>query len=101
MSKISLWLLCITVGAIIVGMLYEVPAVSGKTGAILVDGLIYSYVVAKRDAAALARTAIDHFTKKRDTKAAALRLSEAEPFVMPDFGKELPQNDETFVLSAA
>ncbi|MGB3472908.1 MAG: hypothetical protein WBA51_18985 [Erythrobacter sp.] len=101
MSRISLALLCIVVGGIIVGMIYEVPAVSGKTGAILVDGLVYSYVVAKRDAAALAGTAIDHFTKRRDAKAAAIRFSKGEPFVMPDFGKELPINDGTPVLSAA
>ncbi|MEO0464232.1 MAG: hypothetical protein AAF127_13960 [Pseudomonadota bacterium] len=101
MSKISLTLLCIVVGGIVIGMWYEVPAVSGKAGALIVDGLVYSYVVAKRDAAALAGAAIKYNNKKRiAAQAAILSFHVDEPFVMPDFGKETPGNEEA-LLSAA
>ncbi|MEO0591185.1 MAG: hypothetical protein AAFZ11_11575 [Pseudomonadota bacterium] len=54
MSKITLSVLCIVIAGIITGMYLEVPQLSGGVGAFIVLALVYSFVVAKREAALLA-----------------------------------------------
>ena len=54
MSKITLSVLCIVIAGIITGMYLEVPQLSGGVGAFIVLALVYSFVVAKREAALMA-----------------------------------------------
>lgn len=69
MSKISQTLLCIVIGAIVVGMYFEVPELSNGVGALLVFGLVYSFVVAKREVALMA-VALDQKTQAADVRFA-------------------------------
>jgi len=51
MSRLSIALLYTVICGIIVGMWFEVPYVSGNTGALIVIALVYAFVVAKREVA--------------------------------------------------
>ena len=67
MSKISLTILCTVIGAIIVGMYLEVPALSNGVGAFIVIALVYSFVVAKREAG-LMSYALDNRHEQTETR---------------------------------
>lgn len=54
MSKVTLTILCTVIGLIILGMVLEVPALSNGVGAFIVIALVYSFVVAKREAGLMA-----------------------------------------------
>lgn len=49
MSKLSLGILVGAAALIVLGVIFEVPFVQGGSGVILLVGLGYSYVVAKRE----------------------------------------------------
>ena len=49
MSKVSVGILFAAVGLITLGTYFNVPFVAGGSGVVLVVGLCYSYVVAKRE----------------------------------------------------
>ena len=53
MSKTSIVLLFATIGLIIIAALYELPFATNGSGVLLVAGLAYAYVVAKRELGAL------------------------------------------------
>ena len=53
-SKVTLTILCTVIGLIILGMYFEVRALSGGVGAFIVIALVYSFVVAKREAGLMA-----------------------------------------------
>ena len=54
MSKISIAILFAAIGLISLGAYFDVPYVAGGSGLILVVGLCYAYVVAKREMARVA-----------------------------------------------
>ena len=54
MSKISIAILFAAIGLITLGTYFDVPYVAGGSGLILVVGLCYAYVVAKREMARVA-----------------------------------------------
>ena len=53
MSKVSLFVLFGTIAMIIVAVVFDLSFVAGGSGVILIVGLGYSYVVAKREVALL------------------------------------------------
>ena len=54
MSKISIAILFAAIGLITLGTYFDVPYVAGGSGLLLVVGLCYAYVVAKREMARVA-----------------------------------------------
>ena len=79
MSKITLSVLFIVIGAIITGMYFEVEYLTGGPGAFIVMGLVYSFVVAKREAA-LMSLALDQRTQENDVRF-------AENLIVPEWLK--------------
>lgn len=67
MSKISLTILFIVIGAILTGMYLEVPYLEGAPGALLVVALVYSFVVAKREAGLMAM-ALEQRMEQKDVR---------------------------------
>lgn len=49
MSKVSIGILLAAIALIIVAMFFNASFVAGGSGVVLVVGLVYSYVVAKRE----------------------------------------------------
>lgn len=87
MSKISQTILCIVIGAIIVGMYLEVPWLSNGVGALLVFGLVYSFVVAKREAG-LMSLALNQRGEASDTRF-------AEEVIVPEWLQAVPAGAPT------
>lgn len=67
MSKITLSVLFIVIGAIIVGMYMEVEYLTGGPGAFIVMALVYSFIVAKREAG-LMSYALDNRDEPSETR---------------------------------
>lgn len=82
MSKISLSILCIVIGAIIIGMYLELPQLSNGVGAFIVIALVYSFVVAKRDAALMALML--------EQRMEATDVRYCEDVIVPDWLKAVP-----------
>lgn len=82
MSKISLTILFIVIGAIIVGMYLEVPYLTGGPGAFIVMALVYSFIVAKREAALLSM-ALDQNAKAEDVRF-------REEVIVPEWLQSVP-----------
>ena len=82
MSKISQTLLCIVIGAIVVGMYFEVPELSNGVGALLVFGLVYSFIVAEREVALMA-VALDQKAKTEEVRF-------AEDVIVPEWQGSTP-----------
>ena len=82
MSKTSLTILCVVIAAIITGMILEVPALSNGTGAFLVMALIYSFVVAKREAGLIAY-ALEHRQQAEDVRF-------REEVIVPEWLQKVP-----------
>jgi len=67
MSKITLTILFIVIGAILVGMYLEVEYLTGGPGAFIVMALVYSFVVAKREAG-LMSLALEQRAEQNDVR---------------------------------
>lgn len=78
MSKTSLTLLCIVIVGIITGMVLEVKALSGGVGAFIVIALVYSFVVAKREAALMAYVL-------EEQRRAAREVRYSEDVIVPEY----------------
>lgn len=68
MSKTTLTILCTVIGLIILGMYLEVKALSGGVGAFIVIALVYSFVVAKREAALMSYALEEKREAEREAK---------------------------------
>jgi hypothetical protein len=78
MSRVSIGLLYTVILGVIVGMLLEVPYISGLPGALIVFALVYSFVVAKREVA-LMSYALD------EQRGAERQAVDAENVVVPEW----------------
>ena len=83
MSKVSIGLLYIVILTIIVCMAYEVPYISGLPGALIVISLVYSFVVAKREAALMSFALEDQRREERRARA-------EEGVVIPEWLQSVP-----------
>jgi hypothetical protein len=83
MSKISLAILCTVIGAIIVGMYLEVEALSGGVGAFIVIALVYSFVVAKREAALMSHVMDQQKQTRPETRF-------REDVIVPEWLRRVP-----------
>ena len=83
MSKITLSVLFIVIGGIIGGMYMEVPYLTGGPGAFIVMALVYSFVVAKREAA-LMSLALEQRPKTTDVRF-------REDVIVPEWLQSVPQ----------
>ena len=84
MSKVSIGLLYVVILGIIVCMVYEVPYISGLPGALIVISLVYSFVVAKREAA-LMSFALEE--QRREEREAA----ESDDVIIPEWYNNVGQ----------
>ncbi|MDY7097780.1 MAG: hypothetical protein SXU28_06550 [Pseudomonadota bacterium] len=78
MSKISVAILCIVIAGILIAMLMEVPYVTGGPGALVVIALVYSFVVARREAGLMAYALEQQREEER-------REKEAEAVIIPEW----------------
>lgn len=82
MSKITLSVLFIVIGAIITGMYLEVEYLTGGPGAFIVMALVYSFVVAKREAA-LMSLALEQRMEQTDVRY-------CEDVIVPEWQRSAP-----------
>ena len=76
MSKISLGILVAAVLLIVLGVMFDVAFVQGGSGVVLIVGLGYSYVVAKREVELLSFAATQRKAEQEDDEDDALLLVE-------------------------
>ena len=94
MSRVSIALLYVVIAAIIVCMYFEVPYISGLPGALIVISLVYSFVVAKREAALIAFT-LDEQRRQSQPKPHSRAKGEADDeegdsVIVPEWLQNLP-----------